>query len=129
MLIAGAGEAGARLTEDLARSRQWRVVANKMDLPEAEENLAHFRQRFSDKEVIPVSAKEQEGIDSLKSALDRWLDEGRPAGLSATIRSKAASASTVCPDRASCSATSRSADGDWAATDRRIAVARGMSIR
>jgi hypothetical protein len=36
------------------------------------------------------------------------------AGVSATIRSKAASASKVCPERASCSATSRFADGDWA---------------
>jgi FlaA1/EpsC-like NDP-sugar epimerase len=33
VLIAGAGEAGARLTEDLARSRQWRVVGLLDDDP------------------------------------------------------------------------------------------------
>jgi GTP-binding protein len=55
--------------------RPWRVVANKMDLPEAEENLAAFRQRFPEREVIPVSAKENEGIENLKRALDRWLNE------------------------------------------------------
>ncbi len=55
--------------------RPWRVVANKMDLPEAEENLAAFRQRYPDREVIPVSAKEKAGIDQLKRALDHWLNE------------------------------------------------------
>jgi GTPase Era involved in 16S rRNA processing len=52
-----------------------------MDLPEAEQNLADFRQRFPDKEVMAVSAKEQEGIANLKRALDRWLDETRPVGM------------------------------------------------
>ncbi|HXA08643.1 MAG TPA: GTPase ObgE [Chthoniobacterales bacterium] len=55
--------------------RPWRVVANKMDLPEAAENLAAFRERFPEREVIPVSAKENEGIENLKRALDRWLNE------------------------------------------------------
>lgn len=55
--------------------RPWRVVANKMDLPEADENLAAFRRRFPDREVVPVSAKEKDGIENLKSALDRWLNE------------------------------------------------------
>ena len=58
--------------------RPWRVVANKMDLPEAEENLAIFRQRFPDREVMPASAKEHEGIDNLERALDRWLNEITP---------------------------------------------------
>ena len=53
--------------------RPWRVVANKMDLPGAEENLAAFQQRFPDREVISLSAKEQKGIASLKRALGRWL--------------------------------------------------------
>jgi selenocysteine-specific translation elongation factor len=44
-----------------------------MDLPEAEEHLAAFRQRYPDREVIAVSAKEQQGIEELKRALERWL--------------------------------------------------------
>jgi len=56
-------------------SRPWRVVANKMDLPGAAENLAAFQQRFPDREVISLSAKEQKGIVSLTRALDRWLHE------------------------------------------------------
>ncbi|MEO7166824.1 MAG: GTPase ObgE [Chthoniobacterales bacterium] len=74
--------------------RPWRVVANKMDLPEAAENLAAFRQRFPDREVMAVSAKEKEGIDKLKSFLDCWLSanaaENRPrpvrAGCTNTVR-------------------------------------------
>jgi GTP-binding protein len=55
--------------------RPWRVVANKMDLPGAEENLVALQRRFPDREVISLSAKEQKGIVSLKRALDRWLQE------------------------------------------------------
>ena len=53
--------------------RPWRVVANKMDLPAANENLAALRQKFAEREVVAVSAKKNDGIDSLKTAIDRWL--------------------------------------------------------
>lgn len=55
--------------------RPWKVVANKMDLPRADENLAGFRQRFPGREVVPVSARENQGIAELKSGLDLWLRE------------------------------------------------------
>ncbi len=55
--------------------RPWWIVANKMDLPEAEENLVAIRQRFPEREIVPVSAKEKEGIEELKEALDRRLRE------------------------------------------------------
>ncbi|MEO6871004.1 MAG: GTPase ObgE [Chthoniobacterales bacterium] len=59
--------------------RPWRVIANKMDLPDAAEHLAALRQRFPDRQVIPVSAKESEGIEALKRELERWLaEEGVP---------------------------------------------------
>ena len=47
----------------------WLVVANKMDLDGAEENLTHFRQRFPKIEVVPVSAKLEEGLESLRELL------------------------------------------------------------
>ncbi len=57
--------------------RPWRVIANKMDLPDAEENLAAFQKRFPDRIVLPISAKESDGIEELKRELERWLsDEG-----------------------------------------------------
>ncbi len=58
--------------------RPWRVIANKMDLPEGEENLAAFRSRFPDRAVAPISAKESEGIEELKRELERWLSEDDP---------------------------------------------------
>src|SRR6185295_3090142 len=53
--------------------RTWFVVANKMDLPDAEENLAELRRRFPKIGVMPVSAAEGEGIDQLKSKLATLL--------------------------------------------------------
>jgi GTP-binding protein len=64
--------------------RPWRVVANKMDLPDAAENLVAFRQRYPEREVIAVSAKEREGIDELKRALERWLGDEEPEKISAS---------------------------------------------
>ena len=55
--------------------RPWWVVANKMDLADAAENLTALRRRYPDREVVPVSAKEIEGIEDLKHALDIRLCE------------------------------------------------------
>ena len=55
--------------------RSWKVIANKMDLPGADENLIAFRRRFPGREVVPASAKENKGIEELKLQLDRWLRE------------------------------------------------------
>lgn len=55
--------------------RPWRVIANKMDLSEAEAHLVAFRQRFPDRQVIGISAKDSEGIEELKRELERWLSE------------------------------------------------------
>lgn len=39
------------------------VVANKMDLPAAEENLARFKEKYPDVEVVTISALTQSGLD------------------------------------------------------------------
>ena len=54
-------------------ARPWFVVANKMDLPAAEENLAALRKRFSKIDVVPVSAAKGEGIEVLKKKLAKEL--------------------------------------------------------
>lgn len=59
--------------------RSWYVVANKMDLPEADENLRALKQRFPSVEVISISAEQSEGLDDLKDALERWFFAGTPA--------------------------------------------------
>jgi GTPase len=50
-------------------SRPWLVVANKMDLPNANENLETLRERFPKISVVPISAANGEGIDTVKEAL------------------------------------------------------------
>jgi GTP-binding protein len=50
-------------------SRPWLVVANKMDLPNANLNLEMLRERFPKISILPVSAVKGEGIDVLKETL------------------------------------------------------------
>ena len=58
----------ARLSE-----RPWYVVANKMDLPGAAENLDALQRRFPGLEVVAISAAESDGLEELKKRLRRWL--------------------------------------------------------
>ena len=58
--------------EELAK-RPWMIVANKMDLPEAEEKLEHLRARFPKVEILPVSAQEGDGLDALKMRLGELI--------------------------------------------------------
>ena len=50
-------------------SRPWLVVANKMDLPNANENLEVLRDRFPKTSIVAISAAKGQGIDTLKEAL------------------------------------------------------------
>ena len=52
----------------------WMVVANKMDLEGAEENLGYFRNRFPKVPIIPISAMEGEGLDELKTQISKILE-------------------------------------------------------
>jgi GTP-binding protein len=54
--------------EHLAK-RPWLILANKSDLPEAQENLAAIKARFPRIKVLPVSALEGSGIDALRTEL------------------------------------------------------------
>jgi GTP-binding protein len=52
--------------------RPYRIVANKMDLPDAAENLKKFKRRVR-RPVIPIAAEQGEGIDELKALLREEL--------------------------------------------------------
>lgn len=54
--------------------RPWFIVANKMDLPDAEENLKVVRKKFPKIETVPISAVQGEGIEDLKKKLGTWLE-------------------------------------------------------
>jgi len=45
------------------------VVANKMDLPDAEKNLGAMQERFPRTKIIPTSAAKGEGMAELKDTL------------------------------------------------------------
>ena len=53
--------------------RPWRIIANKMDLPDAEQNLDALRKRFPDVEAVAISAAKSEGLDELRARLKEWL--------------------------------------------------------
>jgi GTPase len=57
------------LYDPMLSSRTWLVVANKMDLPDANENLEMLREKFPKISIVPISAANGEGIDMLKEAL------------------------------------------------------------
>ena len=57
---------------DLAK-RPWLIIANKMDLPEAEENLQRIKERFKRVKVLPISASEQTGLDKLRAQLEKTI--------------------------------------------------------
>ena len=55
--------------------RPWFIIANKMELPEAEENLRDFKKRFPQRTIVVISAKEGRGINELKRLLKEWMDQ------------------------------------------------------
>jgi GTP-binding protein len=81
-----AGSEGRHPTEDIQNLRReldlydkrlsqrpWLIVANKMDLPGANEKLNEVRQRFASSEIVPVAAAKGEGLPELKVSLERGL--------------------------------------------------------
>jgi GTP-binding protein len=61
------------LYDPLLSKRPWFVIANKMDLPGATENLKTLHKRFPKIDVVAVSAMKGENIDTLKDNLAEWL--------------------------------------------------------
>jgi GTP-binding protein len=81
-----AGSEGRNPTEDLQNLRReidlydpilskrpWCIIANKMDLPGARENLEALKNRFSTVEIAALSAQTGEGLEDLRVKLEKWL--------------------------------------------------------
>jgi GTP-binding protein len=62
------------LYDPLLSKRPWFVIANKIDLPQANENLKTLRKRFPKIDIVAVSAAKGENIDILKNKLADWLN-------------------------------------------------------
>jgi GTPase len=61
------------LYDPLLSQRPWMIVANKMDLPAAPENLAILRGRYADRTILPIVASNGRGIPEFRSALQTFL--------------------------------------------------------
>jgi GTP-binding protein len=61
-------------SSELAK-RHWFIVANKIDLPDAAENIARLKDRFKRIKLIAISADNGEGVDELKDYLDQRIGE------------------------------------------------------
>ena len=61
------------LYDPMLSRRPWLIAANKMDLAEASENLRTLKQRFPDRKIVPLSAKENDGIEGLKRSFQELL--------------------------------------------------------
>jgi GTPase len=55
--------------------RNWFVIANKVDLPGAQENLMALRRKFPRVDIVAISAKTGEGIDKLREKIAGMLAE------------------------------------------------------
>jgi len=64
--------------EDLAKF-EWIIVANKMDLDGAKENLEIFKQRFPSQRIIEISAANEENLGELRDYLEETVAY-RPTG-------------------------------------------------
>jgi GTP-binding protein len=56
-------------------TRPWCIVANKMDMPEAEVNLKDFKKKERGITILPICAELGEGISELKLFLQTALEE------------------------------------------------------
>ena len=51
------------------------IIANKMDLPSAKENLEKFKQKIGDRKIFEVSAMTNTGLEDVVTSLADMLDE------------------------------------------------------
>ena len=61
------------LYDPLLSRRPWFVIANKMDLSGADENLRSLRKKFPKVDVVPISAAKGEGIEELKKKIETMI--------------------------------------------------------
>lgn len=59
---------------DILKRKKEIIIANKMDLPNAQENLAKFKQKFKDLKIIEISCMNNTGLDTLITTLYNELE-------------------------------------------------------
>ncbi len=64
-----------KLYDPALATRPFAIIANKIDLPNAKENLKRFKTKFRKVKVVPVSAEQGEGIEAVKKLLIAVLED------------------------------------------------------
>lgn len=64
-----------KLYRDELAKRPWCIIANKTDLPEAQENIARLKERFKRVRIFPISANEGDGMEKLRSFLSEKIGQ------------------------------------------------------
>jgi GTP-binding protein len=65
------------LYDSALSKRPWCIIANKMDLPAARENLEALQSRFRKVQIVAISAQTGKGVEALKAKLESWLDSSQ----------------------------------------------------
>lgn len=60
--------------KDLSK-RACLIVANKMDLPESEENLKQLKKKVRGIKIVPISAATDQSFDKVKDAIRSALEK------------------------------------------------------
>jgi len=68
-----------KLYDPALANRSSAVIANKMDIAGARENLRRFKSKFRKVKMLPISAKDGEGIEEIRSLLESTLADPVPA--------------------------------------------------
>ena len=61
------------LYDPMLSERPFAVLANKMDLENAKENLRRFKNKFRKAKVLPLSAEKGEGLDAIPALLEDFI--------------------------------------------------------
>ena len=69
------------LYDPMLSLRPWMIVANKMDLPDASQNLEALKLRFADRTIVPICAEKNEGITNFKQVLEEFFVRERAAAV------------------------------------------------
>ena len=61
-------------SKELAK-RSWAILANKIDLEGAEENVTRLKDRFKRVRILPISAETGLGMDKLRAYLEKQIGQ------------------------------------------------------
>jgi GTP-binding protein len=74
------------LYDKLLAKRPWLIVANKIDLPEADENVRSLKERFPKVKILAISANEGTGLEALREEM-RVRTHGKAKSKATSARS------------------------------------------